>query len=794
MGKQELRYKRLKVGHACFVCRNKKIKCDGLRPCMQCKARGRNCESSILEPLIDTASVTECGTSDNNTDDGSHHSALESDDDCFLFSRAKDDTISPIPNYSESWTSNVINEKAKDFKKTKQLHGLAEYPTFGSFVRWKNEPPLPQKYSHSIEMPSSDIQMHLIDLFFQTRYKIIPMIPKRLFYEQLRTKGPLITPLLLNSMYCLVCAHSNLPDIPSPNIFYNRAKKLLDDFLDSPRVSTVVALCHLALYEPMPTKSRNMPDQHCRSWIYGGMAFRMCLELGLNIDTTQTRGNLSPETIEFCRRVFWSCYCLDKMQSSEWERLWAIPSSLAKTAFPQVLPEDDEEEQWVVTAYIHKIQLAIISEEGLQIRASFAIRNDVISSNFYEQLEQYKLKIFSWRNTLKSAEAWGLDHYQTIEQVVRQSEKSPIVSYVQVIYYFLLTEIFFCLPEAHEKSIEQRLYAARLTQSIDTLCNEPAMVIRYEFLARIAIGAIRVHSRYINDVDPDVSRQSIYFFKKSVKILRNFQKHAMIPECSAVLTHLPVICQKPVPETDIPCPSPSVSSPNLYTCSSPQNFSDVHYDSNASNFQDDVHTVQQLPLRQVQFDQISVDPYRTDTTSSFSYQNINTTPSFSPYQSLAAFGNTIGVDFVDRKQLWDQALQDVLNERPYDVDSAVSTPDEPGFPQTVNSFSNHTDWTSSMTSDFSYPKQTQNSPSLHRLESSPSLCRQHQNIQQHEHEQKYNISPSPQQDVNLLLCNSYSNMNLPFGQPVTILPLPSNYSHMPNSSLDDLHQHDYYSN
>lgn len=26
MGKQELRYKRLKVGHACFVCRNKKIK------------------------------------------------------------------------------------------------------------------------------------------------------------------------------------------------------------------------------------------------------------------------------------------------------------------------------------------------------------------------------------------------------------------------------------------------------------------------------------------------------------------------------------------------------------------------------------------------------------------------------------------------------------------------------------------------------------------------------------------------------------------------------------------------
>ncbi|CDH54491.1 predicted protein [Lichtheimia corymbifera JMRC:FSU:9682] len=36
MGSQDTRHsKRLKVGRACYTCRAKKIKCDGLRPCMQ---------------------------------------------------------------------------------------------------------------------------------------------------------------------------------------------------------------------------------------------------------------------------------------------------------------------------------------------------------------------------------------------------------------------------------------------------------------------------------------------------------------------------------------------------------------------------------------------------------------------------------------------------------------------------------------------------------------------------------------------------------------------------------------
>lgn len=745
-------------------------------------ARGRNCETSVTEPSTDTIIGTESGNSDTNTDDDSHHSTTESDDDNNLFSRSKDDTTSPNLNNNKLWTSNIICKKtSKDFENNQHhIPRIAEYPNFSSsFARhWRNQsPPLPRKYSHSIEMPSSEIQLHLIDLFFETKYKIAPIIPKKLFYEQLRTKGPIITPFLLNSIYCLVSAHATIPDVPKPNVFYNRAKKLLDDFLDTPRVSTVAALCLLALYEPLPTESKSMSNQHCRSWIYGGMAFRMCLGLGLNLDTTHAPANSSIEDIQLCRRVFWSCYCLDKMQSARCESSWSIPSSLIKTTFPQVLPGDDENEKQIILAFEQRILLALICEEGLQIRASFAIRGEIFDSKFYDQLEQYKLKIFSWRNNLKSPGLWGFNFCQTIEQVLNQPKFSPIVSYVHVIYYYMLTELFFCLPEGHEKSLEQRIYAAQLTRSISNACKDPAVVIHYEFLAHAAIGAIRVHSYYLNDSDPDISRQSHYLFKQSIQILQTFQKYAVIPEISAVLTHLPVIYQQSNPDPDISSSSPSSQNDN--TCiDSPQIFSDLNYkgDHDVCTTQP-LQQFQQLPL--AQFEQISIDSYGNNIMPCLQYQNRDTLSVSSSRQSLHEVGYSLSVDFSDPiKQLWDSTFQGVSN----DIGSAVSTPDETGVPQTVCSFSSHSDWNSSMPTDVTYCAQ--NDQHLHSSGSPPPA------IHMQQQQQNYNIPHLPQHDINSFLCGQFSDRN----HHVPIPPLLQTYSNLSNFNFDDgLHDQTYYS-
>lgn len=748
--------------------------------------------------------TAESGASEDND------SYVESDDDSILFARTKKTPNNTKSMQNESWTSNT----SENLEKNKPIQILNGYPTFGNLVRWRDEPPLPQKYAYPIEMPSSEIQMHLIDLFFKTKYKVAPMIPKRLFYEQLRTKGPVITPLLLNSIYCIVSGLSTLPDVPKPIVFYNRAKRLLDDFLDTPRVSTVAALCLLALYEPLPAKSKqSMSDQHCRSWMYSGMAFRMCLELGLNLDTPHTHSNISLEGAEFCRRVFWSCYCLDKMQSTEWERLWSINSSLVRTSLPQCLPGDDEEEQWIIMVYKQKIRLAIIGEEGLQIRASFSIRQDVPDSRLFEQVEQYRQKIFQWRANLESPELWGLAQCDTVEQVINEPKKSSIISYLNTVYYFMLVETFFCVPKSfHRKSLDQRIYASLLTKSVDVLCDDPCLVIRYEFLSHAIICAIRVHSLYLNDPDPEISRQSWGFFNQCVRILRNIQKQAVIPECSAVLAHLPVICESSREVNHSSRSSVhSSSSTTLYTDNS-QSLSDTNYDTQFSHSESTV--MHSSPLQQEPYNQNrSIDPYQTDLIPTVPhYDYLDNMLDLPPYNSLAAIGTTIGVDFADRRQLWNYALQDV-SEQKYDLNSTVSTPDDTGITQQP-SYASSAGWASpTRVCGFTWPsspvqqqqqQQQQNinrlSPNTLQLRSPPIVPTNHP-IMNSRQDQPYHISTSSSQaDLNSILSNSYPNPSMQHHNYVPqqvnrqpILPLPFAYPGMPNT-IHSLSQNVYYPN
>lgn len=55
-----------------------------------------------------------------------------------------------------------------------------------------------------------------------------------------------------------------------------------------------------------------------RAWIYGGIAVRICQELGLNKEETLKTPIVADDgTIDYVamalrRRIFWSCLCIDK--------------------------------------------------------------------------------------------------------------------------------------------------------------------------------------------------------------------------------------------------------------------------------------------------------------------------------------------------------------------------------------------------------------------------------------------------------------------------------------------------
>jgi hypothetical protein len=637
-------------------------------------------------------------------------------------------------------------------------------------------------------MPSSEVQMHLIDLFFETRYKTTPIIPKHLFYEQLRVKGPLVTPLLLNAIYCSASAFSTLPNVPKPSVFYNRAKSLLDDFLDTPRISTVAALCILSLYEPTHTKT----DEHCRSWIYSGMGFRMCLELGLNMDTPHSRGDFSIEGIELRRRVFWVCYCLDKLQSAEWERLWSLPSSLAKTALPQSLPGDDEDEQCIVKVYRQKIKLLIIAERGLQVRASFAVHGGDDREQFNEQLRQYRLNILQWKNNLPSSPGlWEFRQCNTVDDVINEPKKSPMLAHLQAIYYFMLIDTFFFLPFEASVSLEHRIYASQLTRCVESLCEQPRSVVRYEFLAHALIAAIRAHSRYLSHPDPLVEYQSLNFFNDSVSLLRKLKSFAIIPECSAILQHIPTICQ-----------NSRTASQRLYQDSAAATIESPFDDAQVSNFSqlnangNLKQCTQVIQPNQELNDNCMIDPYKA-TSLSHEISLMDSLLTASPFNSLNAFGSSIGVDFGDRRQLWEFAIQEASQ---YDVMSTPTTPEETAHYNTVSATTTN-DWTSPCSVEFNWPNpiidQTRHhSPSVSLNELPP--CNQqpynsrssspHQQQQQSFIQPLVSYTPIPTQSP--FVQQHHIANTFQFNQEPVIPP----HSQLNFSSISSQSQHVYYPN
>ncbi|OBZ91009.1 Nitrogen assimilation transcription factor nit-4 [Choanephora cucurbitarum] len=531
----ELKYKRLKVGHACYVCRSKKIKCDGLRP-----SRGRTCESSSIP--------SESESQDSSTIiDEQLGASTESDDDSILFSRTpKNSTTDDISATSsiadDNWS--IDTKKCTSDQCSADLFSTFNQSPLTNSIQWKDDPALPLKYSCPIEMPSSDIQLQMIELFFQKRYCTTPIIPKKLFYDQLNSKGPMITPLLLNAIYCDVSSFasaSELPDVPKPTVFFNRAKRLIDDFLDKPRVSTIIALSLLSRYEPRPSKSKLMAAQNSRTWMYSGMAFRMCLELGLNIDTPESCGMLSEEEIELRRRVFWFCYCLDKQQSLGKERTWSLSSSVVKTQLPFVLSNDrhDQENKHVIDYFRQHIKLMTIGEQVLRLRVLHPATDNSLNSLFAEQAVQLKLEVMQW-STNSSSEIDHVIQKGTSESSIEDSEHLSLKAILRLSYCILLSKILECAPKNRSILMEQRVNASEIVQQVEILCNDYSKVTQFEQLVYALMTAVLVHDGFLNDSDFQIAQQSQHFQNRCSALLKKIQKHVSIPECVTVLHHISV--------------------------------------------------------------------------------------------------------------------------------------------------------------------------------------------------------------------------------------------------------------
>ncbi|KAI8060549.1 fungal-specific transcription factor domain-containing protein [Gongronella butleri] len=359
--KDDSRHKRLQGGRACHPCRVKKIKCDGKQPCMQCKARRRKCtfvkagdDSYIRLDAMDTSAASSPSASPQIASSPaapvSSHSPPPPPP---LSSR----TNQWIEQLTDELTRLTVQPAAAQAPSTSASSLASPWANFGGCVRWSSEPASSLSSFSTWPMPSRPVQLKLVGLFYTHCPHLSAVLPRHLFYHQTDTNGPLITPFLLCTMFAHAAQHDNELAAQS-HAFYVAARQMVDEFIDAPRISTVLGLFFLAFYDDDSAGSTTT-----RQWMYSGMAARMVVALGL-YSPNYTSHEMSLSDVELRKRVVWTAFIMDRLASTLMERPPTLTSDMIHgIAWPCPLPEETaQDERRVIHAFAQLCQLMLILE------------------------------------------------------------------------------------------------------------------------------------------------------------------------------------------------------------------------------------------------------------------------------------------------------------------------------------------------------------------------------------------------------------------------------------------------
>ncbi|KAJ5085126.1 hypothetical protein N7532_009897 [Penicillium argentinense] len=177
---------------------------------------------------------------------------------------------------------------------------------------------------------SDELQAHLIDLYFEWEQPWFQMLNETLFRESMACGGRYCSPLLLNcilavgSRYCDRIEVRTDPNDPNTagKIFICKAERLIQHDLRWPKITTIQSLAIMGVFY-IATGS------DAAGWLHQGMANRLALDMGLNMDPAVLAGavSLPPIEIELRRQIYWALYCHDKLSASYTGRVCTLLDS-----------------------------------------------------------------------------------------------------------------------------------------------------------------------------------------------------------------------------------------------------------------------------------------------------------------------------------------------------------------------------------------------------------------------------------------------------------------------------------
>ncbi|KAH6632930.1 fungal-specific transcription factor [Boeremia exigua] len=363
---------RKRVSAACAFCRRRKIKCSAERPsCAACKTYTRVCSyedaqhvprPARVRPPKSSGHVVSSFTPNSAsafTPVGSEHLRHHGIADHSL-SAPRLGTENGFSSYrarmSTLFDEHAHHDRSAVEARSKMPEQWIENGLVAEATRQRQlEGFNLQRGTLDFDGLDPDLGMHLLNLHWNRQHHSFLVTYRPAFMRDMACAGPYFSKLLLNAIYFGASkfsprheeVRSVATDVRTAGWqFRNRFRQLLGDALDKSEITTIQALL------VMTNSLFALGDERSAAWTYAGIAFRMIVDLGLHVDTSDiaSTSSHSDQDCEVRRRVFWSAFVIDKIQSLYQGRPVSIRESDALVPL-KFLDTYEELEHWSPFAY-----------------------------------------------------------------------------------------------------------------------------------------------------------------------------------------------------------------------------------------------------------------------------------------------------------------------------------------------------------------------------------------------------------------------------------------------------------
>uniref|UniRef100_A0A0B7KL34 Zn(2)-C6 fungal-type domain-containing protein n=1 Tax=Bionectria ochroleuca TaxID=29856 RepID=A0A0B7KL34_BIOOC len=342
---------------ACQECRRRRAKCNGDKPaCSRCIDRGLTCIFSTNTDHRGSAPrsyVSLLQTRINLLEQALRLHSIDVDSSIApLAARQPEGRHEPVPVMRPSPGSDLESPQGSQSiiysQQGKTDDGECDAPFFGATsgrlelpapspaVQTENLKDLPAIISQDVYATADEQDLqpqmqatppyrspelihYLIDIYFEWEQPWFQVVDEALFRGSLQNGGRYYSPLLRDCMLALASRYSDRTETRSdpenPNTagapFIQAAEARLQAEVKWPRITTVQSLSIMAIFYVAI-------GSDAAGWLHQGMAIRLSLDMGLNLEFTTSAGlsRLTEAEVQLRRQIYWSLYCSDKLWAS----------------------------------------------------------------------------------------------------------------------------------------------------------------------------------------------------------------------------------------------------------------------------------------------------------------------------------------------------------------------------------------------------------------------------------------------------------------------------------------------